>query len=542
MLHFSRGKTIAILLTCLYGILMALPNLAPSWFPDEKTTRNWPFFVPHRTVPLGLDLQGGSHLVLALDEQEMKKAWFDDLLDSVRARLRNTVKVPFSGLSLVGEKVQVTIDKPEDVEAALTELRKIPQPTNASGLSGIGGYDVEVKREGQLITLQPTEQGIREKISSGMGAAIETIRRRVDALGTTEPNIVRQGSNRIVVQVPGDKDPARLKELIGKTAKMTFHFVHQTMDAATARKTGIPPGYMIVKSKEGEGEILIERRAIVLGEELQNAYRGTDQFGRPAVDFRFNSSGARKFYDATRNNIGRRFAIKLDDEVISAPEIKSAIPGGSGQISGSFTTESANTLAVQMRSGALPATLTVIEERSVGASLGQDSIEAGKIASYVAFIAVAIFMMVAYGLFGFFSVIALVVKLILIFAIMSMMRATLTLPGIAGIALTIGIAVDANVLIYERIREEIRNGKTPIAAVEAGFTRAIATIVDTQLTALIAALIMFGLGSGPIRGFGITLTIGIFTAVFTAVTLTRLIIATWLRYQRTHGRPIEIPV
>ena len=542
MLHFPRWKTIMIALICFYGLLMALPNIAPGLFPPEKDTRNWPFFVPHRTVPLGLDLQGGSHLVLSLDDAELKKAWYDDILDSVRATLRNKVKVPFSNLSLVGDKIQVRIEKPEDVEAALTELRKIAQPTQSSGLTGIGSYDIEVKREGQVITLQPTEQGLREKVTTGMGAAIETIRRRVDALGTTEPNIVRQGSNRIVVQVPGDKDPTRLKELVGKTAKMTFHFVHPSISAEDAKRGQIPTGYIIVKSKEGSGEELIERRPIVLGEELVSAFQGTDERGRPSVNFRFNQSGARKFYDATRNNIGRRFAIKLDDAVISAPQIISAIPGGSGQITGSFTVDSANTLAIQMRSGALPATLTVIEERSVGASLGEDSIRAGKIASYVAFVAVAAFMMIAYGLFGFFSVIALCIKLLLIFAIMSVMRATLTLPGIAGIALTIGIAVDANVLIYERIREEVKNGKTPISAIEAGFTRAIATIIDTQLTTLIAALILFGLGSGPIRGFGITLTIGIFTAVFTAVTVTRLIISIWLKYQRSRGQQIVIPV
>ena len=540
MLHFSRGKKIAVLIACIAAILYSFPSMVPHRFPLEKT-KGWPAIVPHKTIKLGLDLQGGSHLLLALDETELRRAWFEEILDDVRARLRNTVKVPFSGLSIVGNNVQVRIEKPENVEAAMTELSKIAQQTRSGGLSGIGGYDIEVKREGQIITLQPTEQGLREKVTSGMTAAIETIRRRVDALGTTEPNIVRQGSNQIVVQVPGLTDPAKLKELVGKTAKMTFHFVHPSRTVLDARREQIPPGYIILPSQEA-GEELIERRVMVHGEDLVNAFQGFDEYSRPSVNFRFNPAGARKFYDATRNNVGRRFAIVLDGKVISAPQIITAIPGGSGQITGSFTTESANNLAILLRSGALPATLTIVEERTVGASLGQDSINAGTLAAIIGCVVTAILVIIAYGTFGLFAVLALTINGLMLLAIMSVLGATLTLPGIAGIVLTIGMAVDSNVLIFERIREELRNGKTPINAIDAGFRRALVAIADSQLTTLAAALLMFGLGSGPVRGFAVTLSIGIFTSVFTAVTVTRLIVSQWLQFASRGNRKIEIPI
>ena len=539
MLHFSPLKILIIVLTCLAGVITAAPNL----FSKEQLA-TWPSWVPKNQIPLGLDLQGGVHLVLELNTDELKKTWYDNILDDVRGRLRGKVKVAFSPPGIVGDKVQVKIERLEDVDKAFAELRGMAQQIAGVGFSGIGGPDLEIRKDGQTITIQPTEAGIRQKIDTGMGTATETIRRRIDPGGTKEPNIVRQGVDRILVQVPGIADPQALKEDIGKTAKLTFQFVHPTITASEARQTQMPAGYVILPAQiKAEGEELIERRVIVNGEDLVDASQGFDsQSNQPIVNFRFNQTGARKFGKATQENVGRRFAIVLDREVISAPVIQTAILGGSGQISGRFTVDTANRLAVLLRSGALPATLTVVEERTVGPSLGADSIKAGKIASYIAFAAVSAFMMIAYGLFGFFSVMALIIKLILIFGIMSLFRFTLTLPGIAGIALTIGIAVDANVLIYERMREELRGGKSPIAAIDAGFTRAIATIIDTQLTTLIAGIILFWLGSGPIRGFGITLTIGILTAVFSAVTLTRLIISWWLRGQRASKREIVVPV
>jgi preprotein translocase subunit SecD len=383
-----------------------------------------------------------------------------------------------------------------------------------------------------------------------MNTAIETIRRRVDALGTTEPNIVRQGTDRIVVQAPGLADPKILKELIGKTAKLTFQFVHPDysdagpIPAAQAKQVRPPPGAVLLPSQDGADAFeMIEKRVIVSGEDLVDAQPGFDQrTNEPVVNFRFNQVGARRFGKATQENVNRRFAIVLDNKVISAPSIREPILGGSGQISGRFTVQSANNLAILLRSGALPASLAVIEERSVGPSLGADSIAAGKIAAVIAVCAVAAFMMIAYGLFGFFSIISLMLNVMLIMGIMTAMQSTLTLPGIAGIVLTMGMAVDANVLIYERMREELRNGKSAINAMESGFQRAMGTIVDSQLTTLIAGVILFWLGSGPIRGFGVTLTIGLITSVFTAVIVTRLIIAFWLRRQRSARRDIVVPV
>ena len=549
MLHFPTWKVVAIVLTCLAGLLGTAPNMM-----SKEHLAALPKWLPHAQIPLGLDLQGGVHLVLEMNVEELKKAWYDQLLDDTRKTLRDA-KVPSPTLSQTGKQIIVKVGSAADADRIVPELRKMSQAIGGIGFGGLGGSDLDVRRDGTTITIEPTEAGITQRVTTGMGTAIETIRRRVDELGTTEPNIVRQGQDRIVVQVPGFNDPGRVKELVGTTAKLTFQFVNaeysprSSLPAEEVKQLQVPPGSVAMRTKDrlsgntGEQYEIVERRVIVNGEDLVKANLGQDtRSGQPMVEFRFNQVGARKFGKATQENVGRRFAIVLDNTVISAPVIQTAIIGGSGQITGNFTSESANNLAILLRSGALPATLTIVEERTVGPSLGADSIKAGKIATYVAFAAVAAFMMIAYGLFGFFSVIALALKLGLIFAVMSWMRATLTLPGIAGIALTIGIAVDANVLIYERMREELRNGKSAIAAIEAGFARAIATIIDSQLTTLISAIILFWLGSGPIRGFGITLTIGVITAIFSAVTVTRLMIAMWLRYQRGQKRDIVVPV
>jgi preprotein translocase subunit SecD len=383
-----------------------------------------------------------------------------------------------------------------------------------------------------------TEPAYIERIRQAVDQSIQIIERRVNELGTVEPSIQRQGADRVLVQVPGLQDPARLKELLGKTAKLTFRMVDLS---ATPDPGRVPPDSELLYGTKAENNqpYLIEKRVVVSGEDLTDAQPGFDQrTSEPIVTFRFNSNGARRFAQATQENVGRPFAIVLDNEVISAPVIREPILGGSGQISGNFTIEQANDLAILLRAGALPAPLTIIEERTVGPGLGQDSIEKGKLAAYVGTLMVVIFMFLTYGLFGLFANIAVAINVAMIFGVLSLLNATLTLPGIAGIVLTVGIAVDSNVLIYERIREEVRAGKSAIMAIDAGFTRALATIMDSNITTFIAAAVLFYIGTGPVRGFAVTLGIGIITTVFTAFTLTRLIVATWVRLRRPRVVPI----
>ncbi|MFN3623125.1 MAG: protein translocase subunit SecD [Hyphomicrobium sp.] len=537
MLHFERWKIIAVVLVCLAGVLFTLPN----FFPKE-TVEKWPWWLPHRQLPLGLDLQGGAHLLLAMDTKELEKDWLNNLRDDTRKQLREA-KVGFSNLGVVGNAVQVKITKPEDMEKAETALKKLVQPIG-NAILGSGGNDLSVTTTPpDTISIAPTPQGMQHRISSAASAAIETVDRRVNALGTSESTVVRQGTDRILVQFPGLQDTKQLKDLIGQTAKLTFHAVHPSMSAEEATQTRAPLGYKVFPGVEGDGRsYLLQDSPIVSGEDLVDAQPGFDQrTNEPIISFRFNQSGARKFGNYTKDNVGQPFAIVLDNKVLSAPVIREPILGGSGQISGNFTVESANTLAVQLRSGALPTKLTVVEERTVGPSLGADSIEAGKLAGLVGCLATAILTIVAYGTFGVFAVIGLVVHGFLIIALMTMIGTTLTLPGIAGFVLTIGMAVDANVLIYERIREELRSGKTAIAAIDQGFQRAWITILDSQLTTLAAAIIMFWLGSGPIRGFAVTLTIGILTSVFAAVTVTRLLVSLWIK-SKGKARIAEVPV
>lgn len=543
MLHFERWKIIAIILTCLTGLLFAIPN-----FVSKETLQSWPDFLPKRQMPLGLDLRGGAHLLLAMDQNEIRKDWLQGLQDDARRTLREA-KIGFSGIGIQDNSVRVTLVKPEDGDRAFSELKKISQPIG-NALLGTAGTDVDVTRSGDnQFVIKPTAQGFNERLSHAASASIETINRRVNALGTAESTIVRQGLDRILVQYPGLSDTRQLKELIGQTAKLSFHAVHPTVSPEEARATRVPLGYKIYESMEraeagGQGEYVLQESAVVLGEDLEDAQPGFDQrTNEPIISFRFNTSGARKFGNFTKNNVGRPFAIVLDDKVISAPVIREAILGGSGQISGNFTVESANNLAIQLRSGALPAKLTVVEERTVGPSLGADSIESGKIAGIVGLAATAIMTIVAYGTFGVYAVIGLMVHGLLILALMSAIGTTLTLPGIAGFVLTIAMAVDANVLIYERIREELRAGKTAIAAIDAGFQRAFITILDSQLTTLVAALIMFWLGSGPIRGFAVTLSLGIMTSVFAAITITRLLVAMWLKNAKSSKtRTLQVPI
>jgi len=521
----------------------ALPN-----FFSKETVAAWPGFMPKRQLALGLDLRGGAHLLLAMDTAELKKDWLANQKEDVRKQLR-TAKIGFSAIGASGDALQVRLVKPEETEAALKELRKLIQPIG-NAILGTSGRDVSVEPgdEPGLILITPTEPGLQERVANAASASIETVNRRINALGTAESTIVRQGRDRILIQYPGLTDTRQLKELIGKTAKLTFHSVHPSVSAEEAKQTRVPIGYKVYESDErdevrqGAGYVLAET-PVVHGDDLVDAQPSFDErTNEPIISFRFNQAGARRFGAFTKDHVGEPFAIVLDEKVISAPVIREPILGGSGQISGNFTVESANNLAIQLRSGALPAKLTIVEERTVGPSLGADSIEAGKLAGLIGCLSTAILTIAYYGTFGVYAVIGLIVHGLLIVALMSLIGTTLTLPGIAGFVLTIGMAVDANVLIYERIREELRTGKTPISAIDAGFTRAFVTIADSQLTTLAAAVIMFWLGSGPIRGFAVTLTIGILTSVFSAVTVTRLLVAMWIRYSKGRGRALEVPV
>lgn len=537
MLHFQRWKMILVFAVVLAGFIFALPNLIPS-----SALQGLPAWVPHKQVNLGLDLQGGAHLLYQIDEKELVDDWLGNIRGDVRETLRsNRIGYVDLAQNLAAKTASVRIRKPEDVDKAFTELKKLAVPVGNDVFGGFTGNDLDVTKDGDKVTLTITEVGLNDRIGSAIQASIETIRRRIDAFGTTEPSIQREGRNRILVQVPGVTDVQRLKGLIGETGKLEFKLVDPAADAAEiAVSKKVPPGDELVYS-DGEPPIpyVLKDRVLVSGENLVDAQPGFDsRTGEPIVTFRFDAAGAKRFGRVTQDNVGLPFAIVLDNKVISAPVIREPILGGTGQISGNFSVQEANDLAVLLRSGALPAKLTVIEERTVGASLGADSIESGKKAAIVGLILVVAFMFAAYGLFGLFANLALLVNVALIFAVLSLMGATLTLPGIAGIVLVIGIAVDANVLINERIREEIRSGKSPFAAVDSGYSRALTTIIDSNVTTLIAVLVLFWLGSGPVRGFAVTLTIGILTSMFTAVTVTRMMVAFWLRQTRPKVIPI----
>lgn len=543
MLHFDRWKIFAILATCLLGLVFAMPN-----FFTKEEVEKWPDWLPKRQMPLGLDLRGGAHLLLSMDSETLLKDWLGTIKEDARKSMRDA-KIGVLGAGISGGAVQVRLNKPEDTEKAFTELKKLSQPVG-NLILGTSGSDLDVEKgsEPGTITLKPTQQGIDQRIQNAITTSIETINRRINALGTAESTVVRQGQDRILIQYPGLQDTTQLKKLIGETAKLAFHEVHSSVTATEARETSVPIGYRIYESAEkdaagGGGSYLLKEIPVVSGEDLVDAQPGFDQrTNEPVINFRFDQKGAVFFGRFTQEHVGEPFAIVLDDKVISAPVIREPILGGSGQISGSFTVDSANNLAIQLRSGALPAKLTIVEERTVGPSLGADSIEAGKTAGLIGLAATALLTILAYGTFGVYAVIGLIVHGILILALMSMVGTTLTLPGIAGFVLTIAMAVDANVLIYERIREELRAGRSPISAIDAGFSRAFVTILDSQMTTLAAALIMFWLGSGPIRGFAVTLSLGILTSVFAAVTITRLLVALWLKQTKAKLRAADVPI
>jgi preprotein translocase subunit SecD len=530
MLFFTRWKAAAILILAAVVCLFAVPNFFP-----ESVVQKWPGWA-QRHVVLGLDLQGGSHLLLEVDTNAVRKERLQSLADDVLRVLRQA-RIPFTGRAIHGNSVEVHITRDTDVENALTKLRELSQPL--SGILGVSGQrSVDISENAGLITLTPSDAAITERIRQAVDQSIEIIERRVNELGLVEPTIQREGVDRILVQVPGLQDPSRLKEILGKTAKLDFRMVDLSMTPEQAMATH-PPADSEILDGEGGSKYLIQKQVLVSGADLTDAQPGFDQrTSEPIVSFRFNSSGARKFAEATQANVGKPFAIVLDNKVISAPVIREPILGGSGQISGNFTVQQANDLAILLRAGALPAPLTIIEERTVGPGLGQDSITAGEHAAYVGASLVVIFMFATYGLFGLFANIAVAINVAMIFGVLSMLNATLTLPGICGIVLTIGIAVDSNVLIYERIREEVRTGRTAINAIDAGFSRALATILDSNITTFIAAAVLFYIGTGPVRGFAVTLGVGILTSLFTAFTLTRLIVAYWVRLWRPRTVPI----
>ena len=510
MLQFSPIRTAIIALAAFLGILFVAPNLVPS-----SVLSSWPDFLPKRQIVLGLDLQGGSHLLLQVDRQDIVSERIKELRRDIRSTLANDKGIG-NLISTDGDTLTVELTDPVRAAEAVEAIKSLDAYSGAA-FSAVSELTVESLDDGRIrVTL--TDAGIEQRMTALVSQSIEVIRKRIDELGTTEPTIQRQGNDRVLVQVPGFDDSERLKDIISRTARLTFHLVYNGMTAQQAQAQGLPAGTYIVPNADGGGDELLYEDVALGGESLVDAQAGYDQrTSRPIVTFKFDTRGAIIFSEITSANVGKRFAIVLDNQVITAPVIQSAITGGSGQIYGNFTVESANDLAVLLRAGALPATLDIIEERSVGPSLGADSVQAGVIAGIIGAIAVMVFMVIAYGLFGVFAVISLGLNIIMLLGALSLLGATLTLPGIAGIVLTMGMAVDANVLIYERIREEQRSGRSPVQSIEAGFQRAIGTILDANLTTLIAAVILFFLGSGPVQGFSVTLAIGILTTLFTAL-------------------------
>ncbi|MEL6477257.1 MAG: protein translocase subunit SecD [Pseudomonadota bacterium] len=534
MLYFAPWKRLAILLTCLMGVLFASPNLLA---PEIR--ESLPSWMPRDAVNLGLDLRGGAHLLVEVEIEEVAAERMASLRAEAREALVGAGVRRFTSLRATDSEVTVRITNAEDVERAAAAFRNLAQPVGGGiaggfGMGGFaGGVDLAVEQlEDQRLRITLTEPALTEITDRTMAQSLEIIRRRIDEAGTREPSIQRQGERRILIQVPGIGSADELLDLIGQTAKLSFHEVSDF-----GQQVGNPgPGQFVASGteEEGGGQYLLERRAILSGDNLVDSQLGFHpDSALPVVNFRFDTAGSRIFGRYTAANVGQLFAIVLDGKVISAPRIQSAILGGAGFIEGDFTAESATNLAILLRAGALPASISVLEQRTVGPDLGADSVAAGAAATLLAFAAVLIFMAITYGLFGLLADIALIINVALLFGALSLLGATLTLPGIAGIVLTIGMAVDANVLIFERIREELRNNAGKVArAIERGYQQAFSAILDANVTTFIAAIILFGMGSGPVKGFAVTLGIGILTSVFTAVLVTRLMVVGWLDWRR----------
>ena len=527
MLRFSSWTIGSIIAVCIAGLVFSLPNLFP-----RAQMEQMPDWLPHQQINLGLDLQGGSHLLLDVGVDVVLQERMEAVADDIR-RLLRPEGVKYRGVGARGDTTSFTLVDGSQATQALDILKQL----NTNVVTP--DFDI-AQADGGRINITLTEAAATQLRNSAVQQSLEIVRRRIDEVGTREPTIQRQGAARILVQVPGEKNPDAIKRLLGQTAKLNFHLVDLDTSLSQALSGNLPPGSMLLPTEEGEGaeQIVVRKRVEVSGENLVNA-QPTYQQNQPVVSFTFDNVGARKFGNITRDHVNELLAIVLDEKVISSPRINEPILGGSGVISGNFTVESANELAILLRAGALPAPLTVVEERTVGPDLGADSIAAGKWAGVIGLVAVMVFMLFYYGpIFGLAADIALMVNLVLITALLSMLQATLTLPGIAGIVLTIGMAVDANVLVFERIREEAKVGKSPIAAVDTGYREAMRTIIDANVTTLIAAILLYAFGSGPIRGFAVTLGCGIVTSMFTAIMLTRLLISTWLR----RSRPAMLPV
>lgn len=543
MLQIDLWKRILIWGAVALGLLLALPNAfynKVEGYNDAvalgQPAEGWVDWAPSGLVNLGLDLRGGAHLLAEVKVADVYAARMKGLWPEIRNRLRDERDVVGTIRLQNGpeDQLRIRISNADAVDQAVDIVREIARPVVS--LTGAGQTDIDVSSQGDLIIVQLSEAERLATDDRTVRQSLEIIRRRIDEVGTREPTIQRQGADRILIQVPGVGSASELKDIIGTTAQLTFQpVVRRTSDDQTVAGAGNE----LLPSLDNEGEYyVLEDTPVVSGDELVDAQPSFDQNGRPAVSFRFNPAGARKFGDYTANNIGNPFAIVLDNEVISAPVIQSHIAGGSGIITGNFSVEESTNLAVLLRAGALPAGLDFLEERTIGPELGADSIEAGRIASVVALVAVLFFMIASYGLFGVFANVALLVNIAMIFGLLSLIGGTLTLPGIAGIVLTIGMAVDANVLIFERIREELRGGRGPARAIELGYEKALSAILDANITTFITALILYVMGSGPVRGFAITLGLGILTSVFTAFFVTRLLVVIW--FDRRRPKTLEI--
>ncbi|MBX9621888.1 MAG: protein translocase subunit SecD [Alphaproteobacteria bacterium] len=519
MLYIPLWKKILTIGICLLGLLFASPN-----FFTREQLENFPSWYPKSQITLGLDLQGGAHLLLEVDFDAVQKEQMASLADMARTTLRKE-RIGYTGLAAKKDFVTLTLRNPADLEKAKSLIHNTDK-------------DVEITSaaEGQL-TLRFDEAALRTRRKSVLAQSIEIVRRRVDEMGTAEPFIQQQGDDRILVQLPGMQDPARIKAMLGKTAKLQFRFVDMSINAEPGKT--VPGVDILPEERDGKTIYLAVKKQIILsGENLVDAQPGFDEYNRPIINFKFDSLGAKKFGDATKNNIGQVFAIVLDDKIIMAPHIQTPILDGRGMITGGFSVQQAQDLALLMRAGALPAPLNPIEERTVGPGLGADSIASGEYATIIAILMVAAFMFIAYSFFGAIANIAVVFNLILLFAALSVTHATLTLPGIAGIALTVGMAVDANVLINERIKEELRNGRKMLSAIDAGYNRAMTTIIDSNLTTLIGVALLYYFGAGPTRGFAVTTSLGIIISMFTAISLTKLILAWWIGWRRPTHLPI----
>ncbi|PZQ51367.1 MAG: protein translocase subunit SecD [Rhodovulum sulfidophilum] len=548
MLQFPLWKRILIIAICVIGVVIALPNLFYARVESSNDAvkeiergatetpelaaqmAEWPRWLPHQLVNLGLDLRGGAHVLVEVRTQDVHAERLESLWPELRDRLRDLRDQVGTVRRLTGtpDELRIRISDPAGMDAALRSIRDFAQPVFS--LTGTGSREYEARAEGDVIVVTLSDAEKTAVDERTMQQSLEIIRRRVDETGTREPSIQRQGGDRILVQVPGIGSAEELLQVIGKTARLSFHpVVSQTSDA------NANPGLdnMLVPAMDQQGVYyILERRSVVTGEQLVDSQPSYDQNGLPSVSFRFNPAGGRAFGDYTAANIGKPFAIVLDNQVISAPVIQSHISGGSGVITGNFSVEEAQRLAVLLRAGALPAEITVLEQRTVGPELGQDSVNAGMLSGAVALLAVGAYMILSYGLFGAFASFAMLLNIVFIFSLMGLIGATLTMPGIAGIVLSIGMAVDANVLIFERIREEMRTARGPARAIGLGFDRAFGTIMDANVTTLIVAVILYIMGSGPVRGFAVTLGLGILCSIFTAIYVTQMMIGAWFDWRR----------